>query len=58
MAIAPTSVTELITEEREKGCAIFRAIRIGDLTHLNIAGVEPSCSGRFCERYENENERH
>ena len=38
MAIAPTSVTELITEEREKGCAIFRAIRIGDLTHLNIAG--------------------
>ena len=58
MAIAPTSVTELITEEREKGFAIFRAIRIGDLTHLNIAGEEPSCSGRFCERYENENERH
>ena len=58
LAMAPTSVTEVVTEEREKGIAIFRTLRIGDITHLNIAGEAPSFSARFCERFENENERH
>ena len=58
MATAPTSVTELVTEERQKGIAIFRALRIGDTTHLTMAGEEPSFSARFCERFENEGERH
>ncbi len=58
MAMAPTSVTEIVTEEREKGIAVFRALRIGDITHLNIAGEKPSFSARFCERFENEDERH
>ena len=58
LAAAPTSVTEVVTEEREKGIAIFRTLRIGDISHLTIAGEEPSFSARFCERYENENERH
>ena len=58
LSTAPTSVTEVVTEERQKGIATFRTLRVGDLTHLNSAGVEPSFSGRFCERYENEDQRH
>lgn len=58
LAMAPTSLTEVVTEEREKGIAIFRTLRIGDTTHLSMAGVEPSFSARFCERFENDHERH
>ena len=58
LATAPTSVTEVVTEEREKGIAIFRTLRIGDTTHLTLAGEKPSFSARFCERFENEDERH
>ena len=58
LAMAPTSVTEVVTEEREKGIAIFRTLRVGDITHLTIGGKEPSFSARFCERFENEGERH
>lgn len=58
LAMAPTSVTELYTEERQKGTAVFRASRIGDLSHL-YAGREPaSFSARFCETYESRDERH
>ncbi len=58
LAMAPTSVTEVVTEERQKGIATFRTLRIGDISHLTNAGVEPSFSARFCERFENEDERH
>ncbi len=58
LAMAPTSLTELVTEEREKGIAIFRTLRIGDITHLTIGGEKPSFSARFCERFENEDQRH
>ena len=58
MATAPTSITEIVTEEREKGTAVFRALRIGDISHLNIAGERPSFSARFCEQFENTDERH
>lgn len=55
---APTSVTTLITEEREQGIAIFRCQSFGDLSHLYAAGEEPAFSARFCERYEDWDERH
>ncbi len=58
MVTAPTSVTEVVTEEREKGIAIFRAMKIGDVSHLAAAGEEPAFSARFCERFENLDERH
>ncbi len=58
LATAPTSVTEVVTEERQKGVVAFRTLRIGDIHHLTSAGVEPSFSARFCERFENEDERH
>ncbi len=57
-ALAPTSVTEVVTEEREKGIATFRTLRAGETAHLRIGNEEPSFSARFCEKYENVDERH
>lgn len=45
----PTSVTTLITEEREEGIAVFRCQQFGDISHLYAGGEEPSFSARFCE---------
>ncbi len=56
--LAPTSVTEVTTEEREKGIAMFRSQRLGDVSHLSVAGVKPSFSARFCETYDNQGQRH
>lgn len=53
----PTSVTTVITEERRKGTAYFRVNGFGDISHLYAAGEEPSFAARFCECYDNENER-
>ncbi len=55
---APTSVTTVITEERRKGIASFRINGFGDISHLYVAGEEPAFAARFCEVYENEDERH
>ncbi len=54
----PSSVTTVITEERRKGIACFRINGFGDLSHLYAAGEEPSFLARFCENYENKEERH
>lgn len=52
LALAPTSVTEVVTEERQKGIAYFRGLRVGDISHL-YAGQEPaSFSARFQEVYD------
>ncbi len=45
----PTSVTTLISEERNKGEAYFRCQQFGDISHLYVADEEPAFSGRFCE---------
>lgn len=58
ISTAPTSLTTVISEERREGTAIFRASSIGDVTHLYMAGEQPSFSARFCECYMNEDERH
>ena len=58
LALAPTSVTEVFTEEREKGKVIFRATKVGDISHLYVGNEPPSFSCRFCEVYENKDERH
>ena len=55
---APSSVTTLYTEERREGVASFRAASFGDISHLYVANREPSFSGRFCERFDNQDERH
>ena len=54
----PSSVTTVITEEREKGEAYFRINAFADTSHLYKGGREPSFAARFCETYDNENERH
>lgn len=58
LCMAPASVTEVVTEEREKGIAIFRTLRIGDITHLTMENEKPAFAARFCERFENDDERH
>ena len=50
--VAPTSVTEVVTEERINGEVCFRCKRLGDISHLYIAGIEPSNSGFFNEIYD------
>ena len=49
--VAPTSVTELVTEERQPGRVCFRCKRLGDVSHLYSAGIQPSNSGFFYEVY-------
>lgn len=53
LALPPSSVTTLHTEERRPGIAVFRASSVGDVSHLCAAGVEPSFAGRFCTVYGN-----
>jgi broad specificity phosphatase PhoE len=55
---APSSVTTLITEERQKGIAYFRMSSFGDVSHLFAAGEKPAFAARFCETYDNMDERH
>lgn len=53
LAMAPSSVTTLNSEERRPGYAQFRASAIGDISHLYVKGREPSFACRFCETYGN-----
>ncbi|MDO5521508.1 MAG: histidine phosphatase family protein [bacterium] len=55
---APSSVTTVYTEERREGIASFRAQSLGDISHLYVAGREPSFAARFCETYERKDQRH
>ncbi len=58
LAMLPTSVTEVVTEEREQGTAFFRGLRVGDISHLYAGGEIPSFAVRFCEVFGDEGERH
>ena len=51
LALAPTSVTEIVTEERQQGIACFRGLKIGDVSHLVLGGEPVSTAARFCEVY-------
>ena len=53
-----SSVTSLYTEERREGTAIFRMNAFGDISHLYAGDEEPSFAARFCETWENMEERH
>ena len=55
---APSSVTTLVTEERRKGTALFRMSSFGDISHLYAHQEPPAFSARFCECYDNTDERH
>lgn len=58
LALAPTSVTEVVTEERVQGVAHFRATKVGDQSHLYAGGEEPSFACRYCEVYSNQDQKH
>ena len=58
LCAAPSSVTTLTTEERRKGIAYFRMSSFGDISHLYAGGEEPSFAARFCETYDNAEQRH
>ena len=45
----PSSVTEVITEERVRGEVSFRITRVGDITHLESAGEKRSTAGLYPE---------
>ena len=47
----PSSVTTLVTEEREEGKAIFRMLNFGSIEHLVINCENPSFMARFDEVY-------
>ena len=53
LAMAPSSVTVINTEERRPGFASFRAAAAGDISHLYANGRKPSFSARFCDIYGN-----
>lgn len=55
---APSSVTTIVTEEREKGIAYFRVGAFGDISHLYAENEEPAFAARFCETYDNFEQRH
>lgn len=57
-AAAPSSITTLNTEERQKGKAIFRCASFGDISHLYKANEPPAFSARFCEMFDADEERH
>lgn len=58
LCMLPSSVTELVTEERQQGFAVFRTLRIGDTTHLFMGGEEPSFMARYTEIYSDMSKRH
>ena len=47
----PTSVTEVVTEERVRGEVAFRVTKTGDTAHLEYAGEPRSSAGLFPECY-------
>lgn len=49
---APTSVTELVSEERERHTAVFRCRKLGDVSHLYAADEIPSRAGLFREMWD------
>ena len=55
---APTSVTAIVTEERREREVQWRCTAFGDTSHLYAADTAPGFSGRFCECFTNEDERH
>lgn len=55
---APTSVTTVVTEERRQGKAYFRMSSYGDVSHLYAAGEPVAFAARYCECFDNQDERH
>ena len=55
---AVEAVVDLVTEERRKGIASFRMSSFGDISHLYAHQEPPAFAARFCETYDNKEQRH
>ena len=55
---APSSVTTFTTEERREGKALFRMNSFGDISHLYAHGEPPAFAARYCETFDNADQRH
>lgn len=51
---APTSVTTVYTEERQKGIASFRIQTFGDVSHLTSHDEKPAFAARYAECFEDD----
>ncbi len=58
LVAAPSSVSVLATEERRKGYASFRMNTYGDTSHLDMHDEPRSFAARFCECFDNADQRH
>ncbi len=58
LCAAPTSVTTITTEERRSGKAVFRMSSFGDISHLYAHDESPAFAARFCECYQDMDQRH
>ena len=61
LCMPTSSVTECFSEERQRGYAHFRATRIGDTTHLTMAGLKTERlphSALFTDIYSDYTQRH
>ena len=58
LALAPTSVTEVVTEVREQGTAYFLGLMVGAVSLLSMGGGPVSFAARFCEVYSDTSQRH
>lgn len=57
-AQSPSSITKVVTEEREEGKACFRILEMGAVPHLAVKKMEPVFAARFCECYSIKEQRH
>ncbi len=49
--VLTTSITESVTEEREKGLATFRTLRLGSTAHLDLGSEPDAFIARFSETF-------
>ena len=54
----PSSISTVVTEERQKGHVSMRMLSYGATPHLDMADLPPSFAARFCETYEMVDQRH
>jgi len=57
-AQSPSSITKVVTEEREEGKACFRILEMGAVPHLALKQMEPVFAARFCECFSITDQRH
>lgn len=58
LCAVPSSISTVVTEERQKSLVSMRMLSYGATPHLEKANLAPSFAARFCETYEMHDQRH